>query len=334
MAGSLREPEAGTCRQSEEMSPADRGLSELVIGFDHPSCELTSFAGGKGASLSRMARVGLPVPDGFVVCASTLETAISTAGRLEEVGRLLASVTDADPGVATTVRDIVLSLEPAPEVTAAIEQSYAQLGLDEPVAVRSSACAEDSEAASFAGQQETYLNVRGAHDVLEKVRECWASFFSERALFYRSRKGSLADLGMAVVIQRQLMPEKSGVMFTIDPVRRRRDQMVIEAVWGLGEAVVSGRVTPDHYVVARDGSVKHMKVSVQPFAIVPLPEGGTEERELAPEQGGARVLDDSELAELAELGGKLQAHFGGPQDVEWAFQNGRLYLLQSRPVTA
>jgi pyruvate, water dikinase len=316
------------------VSPTDKGGSELVIGFDDPHCELAESAGGKGASLSRMARAGLQVPDGFVVSASALIAALAGAGRLDGVSRLVEGAGEAGGNPAAAVRDIVLGLEVPPEVKAAIERNYAALGSDEPVAVRSSACAEDSEMASFAGQQETYLNVRGAHDVLERVRECWASFFSERALFYRSRKGSLADLGMAVVIQRQLVPEKSGVMFTIDPVRQRRDQMVIEAVWGLGESAVSGRVTPDHYVVARDGSVKQIKISIQPFEIVPLPEGGTEERDLTPERGRARVLDDSDLAKLAELGGKLQAHFGSPQDVEWAFQDGRLYLLQSRPVTA
>jgi pyruvate, water dikinase len=316
------------------VSPTDKGGSELVIGFDDPCCEIAESAGGKGASLSRMARAGLPVPHGFVVCAPTLIAALAGAGRLDEVSRLLQGAGEAGGDPAETIRDIILGLELPPEVKTAIERSYAALGSDEPVAVRSSACAEDSDTASFAGQQETYLNVRGAEDVLERVRECWASFFSERALFYRSRKGSLTDLGMAVVIQRQLMPEKSGVMFTIDPVRRRRDQMVIEAVWGLGEAAVSGRVTPDHYVVARDGNVKQIKIAIQPFEIVPLPEGGIEQRELTPERGGARVLDDSDLAELAELGGKLQAHFGSPQDVEWAFQDGQLYLLQSRPVTA
>jgi pyruvate,water dikinase len=139
---------------------------------------------------------------------------------------------------------------------------------------------------------------------------------------------------MAVVVQRQLAPDRSGVMFTIDPVRRRRDQMMIEAVWGLGEAVVSGHATPDHYVVSREGHVKQVHVSVQEVAMRAEASGGVVEYVLTAEEGGARVLDDEQLAALAEIGRQLEAHFGQPQDVEWAFEGGQLYLLQSRPVTA
>src|SRR5918994_1407272 len=173
------------------------------------------------------------------------------------------------------------------------------------VAVRSSARAEDSEAASYAGQQETYLGVEGADEVCACVVDCWASFFSERALFYRARKGSLEDLRMAVVGQRSIRPEKSGVLFTADPVRRRRDRMVVEAVFGLGEQVVSGEVTPDHYVVDRSGNLKRERV--------------VDERVLGPE----------ELRRLAGLGRRLEEKHGGPQDIEWAMVEGEIYLLQS-----
>lgn len=305
----------------------------MLTWFHEASCEAVETAGGKGASLARMTRAGLPVPEGFVLTAEVLEAALAAAGRRADVLELVRSGGD-QAAAAEAVQRIVLDLEPGREVEEAIFAACLQLGEDRPVAVRSSACAEDSEAASFAGQQETYLNVRGSAEVLRRIRACWASFFSERALFYRSRKGSLTDLGMAVVVQRQLAPEKAGVMFTIDPVRRRRDQMVVEAVWGLGELLVSGQVTPDHYVVARDGTVKRAQVAVQPVALMTLAAGGTELQELKPERGGARVLADAELSELARLGNRLQEHFGGPQDVEWAYQDGRLFLLQSRPVTA
>jgi len=135
-------------------------------------------------------------------------------------------------------------------------------------------------------------------------------------------------------VQRLLAPEKSGVMFTIDPVRRRRDQMVIEAVHGLGEAVVSGKVTPDHYIVSREGELKRAHVTTQTLAIVAAAEGGVHEIKLEPEIGEASVLDDAQLADLVRMGTKLEELFGAPQDVEWAFEDGRLYLLQSRPVTA
>ena len=175
--------------------------------------------------------------------------------------------------------------------------------------MRSSGCAEDSDIASYAGQQETFLNVFGAADVCRRIVECWASFFSERALFYRARKGSLDDLRMAVVVQQMVEPEKAGVLFTCDAVQRRRDRMIVEAVFGLGEQVVSGQVTPDHYVVDRGGRVKRETV----------PNGG--------------VLDAAEIELLAALGRRLEERFGMPQDIEWALAGGELYLLQSRPVT-
>ena len=203
-----------------------------------------------------------------------------------------------------------------------------------PVAVRSSACAEDSEAASFAGQQETYLHVRGPDDVRARIRDCWASFFSERALFYREQKGSLDDLRMAVVVQRMVEADVAGVLFTCDPVRKRRDRMVVEAVLGLGEAVVSGQVTPDHYVLKRDGQVKKAHVHTQPYAVVSVPEGGVAERPLSPEAGAAQKVSEEVLVKLARIGDDLEQRLGAPQDIEWALQGGELFVLQARPVTA
>jgi pyruvate,water dikinase len=248
-------------------------------------------------------------------------------------GRLEQASPDALPSAAKDVQLLVMEALPPSGLEIELAGAYERLGQG-PVAVRSSAVAEDSETASFAGQQDTYLNVRGSAAVLAAVRRCWASFFSERAVFYRSRKGSLSDLRMAVVVQCQLAPEKSGVMFTIDPVRKRRDQMVIEAVRGLGEAVVSGRVTPDHYIVSREGELKRAQVSAQALAIVAAAEGGVHEVALDPVVGESRVLGDAELADLAHMGTRLEDLFGAPQDVEWAFEKEQLYLLQSRPITA
>jgi pyruvate,water dikinase len=262
------------------------------------------------------------------------------AGLLDATGareRVLSHLEGAAEGAAESsraVQPIVQELRLPVDFTAAVVAAFDNLSSPVGVAVRSSACAEDSEAASFAGQQETFLNVRGREEVLERIKDCWASFFSERALFYRSRKGNLSDLGMAVVVQRQLAPDRSGVMFTIDPVRRRRDQMMIEAVWGLGEAVVSGSATPDHYIVSRDGVVKKAQVSVQEMAVRADASGGVRQFALTAEEGGARVLSDADLAELARIGRQLETHFGHPLDVEWAYEGGTLYLLQSRPVTA
>jgi pyruvate, water dikinase len=266
-----------------------------VFWFADERCLDVGCAGGKGASLARMTAEGLPVPAGFVVPSWALEEAVD-GERLRALARA---------GDYAGAHVLVVRAEPA---GCEVDEAYAQLGAGR-VAVRSSACAEHSETASYAGQQETFLNVEGAGEVRRRIVECWASFFSDRALFYRERKGSLDDLRMAVVVQQMVAPEKSGVLFTVDPVRRRRDRMVVEAVFGLGEQVVSGEVTPDHYAVDRSGSVKRERLA----------------------NGG--VLQPDELTKLAELGCALQDRFGCPQDVEWAIADGQLYVLQSRPVT-
>ena len=265
-----------------------------ILWFSEEACKDVRLAGGKGASLANMTAEGLPVPPGFVVPAHVLEQPVDV-----ERLRALAQAQDYEGAQA-----LVQQARPPREI---IISSYERLSGK--VAVRSSACAEDSEAASYAGQQETYLNTLGGEEVCARMVDCWASFFSERAIFYRARKGSLADLGMAVVVQKMLDPVKSGVIFTADPVSRRRDRMIIEAVFGLGEQVVSGEVTPDHYVVDRAGNIKREQIVDK------------------------RVLEKDEIQQLVELARKLEERFGKPQDIEWGMENGKIYLLQSRPVT-
>jgi pyruvate, water dikinase len=297
-----------------------------VLHLSDERCLRVSAAGGKGASLARMTALGLPVPPGFVVHADALTASLDDGG---------AELREAARSDRARAPELVRAIEIADELRSTVGQAYAGLGGGEPaVAVRSSARAEDSQAASFAGQQETYLHVRGAPAVLDRIRDCWASFFSERALFYRERRGSLDDLGMAVVVQRMVSADVAGVLFTMDPVKRRRDRMVVEAVFGLGEAGVSGQVTPDHFVLARDGTLKRERLTVQPIALVTGSEGGTVERELSPEEGGAATLGADELRELARLGAALEEKLGGPQDIEWALEGGELFVLQCRPVTA
>jgi pyruvate,water dikinase len=268
----------------------------LVLPFRDPRCRQVALAGGKGASLAAMTAEGLPVPPGFVIASTAFEAAVDT-----DALRKLMRATDVD-----AARAMVATAEPPREP---VGRHYAELtGL---VAVRSSACAEDSEAASYAGQQETYLNTDGLAEVLANVVRCWLSFFTERAVFYRREKGSLDDVAMAVVVQEMVDSDRSGVLFTVDPVHGRRDRMVVEAARGLGEAVVSGEVTPDNYTLGRDGVVKKSRVV-----------------------GAERVLSDADCAALAGLGRRLADLHGGPQDIEWAFDaDGRLFLLQSRPVT-
>ena len=300
-----------------------------VLRFAEAGCREVESAGGKGASLARMAELGLPVPPGFVVQATALAESLSDGG--DELRGVLAE--GAGEQAAERAQELVQAIEPSPELIEAVGEAHAELGDEVHVAVRSSACAEDSETASYAGQQETYLHVRGAEAVMDRVRDCWASFFSERALFYREKKGSLDDIAMAVVVQRMVAADAAGVLFTMDPVRRRRDRMVVEAVFGLGEAAVSGQVTPDHFVLARDGQVKKEKLTVQPFAIVSAPDGGTVERELDPDEGGKPAVDPETLKALAALGADLEERLGTPQDIEWAVEDGELFVLQARPVT-
>jgi pyruvate,water dikinase len=304
-------------------------VTEHVVSLDDPVCRQNEVTGGKGASLGRMRAAGMTVPPGFVVTAAALEDSLADRGVLHQLRGLAGS----EGGDVEEMRDLVLGIPLSAQLRDQISAAYDDLGPQAFVAVRSSACAEDGDVASFAGQQETYLNVHGIEQVLEKVVECWASFFSERAIFYRQRKGSLADLGMAVVVQEQIGSEKSGVMFTTDPIRGRSDQMVIEAAFGLGEALVSGLVTPDNYVARRDGRLKKAYVGNQDRMIVREVGGGTVTIALDPDLASTQVLDHDEIARLVEIGLRLEAEFGAPQDVEWAIAGEDLYVLQSRPIT-
>jgi pyruvate,water dikinase len=293
--------------QDREKTALENAHGNAVVWFTEEACREVEVAGGKGASLARMTTEGLPVPPGFVIPSYVLQNSIDAERMLE----LAASHSTRE------LQELVAATEPPKEkITAAYENlvggrrtaTYKLVG-NKKVAVRSSAVAEDSEAASYAGQQESYLFVEGAEEVCRRVVDCWASFFSERALFYRSQKGSLEDLRMAVVVQKMVDPEKSGVIFTVDPVRRRRDRMVVEAVRGIGEQVVSGEVTPDHYTLDRRGKVKREKIVDD------------------------RVLTDEELQSLGDLGRQLEERHGIAQDIEWAMVGEEIYLLQSRPVT-
>lgn len=289
--------------QYREKTTLEHEQGEPVVWFTEEACREVEVAGGKGASLARMTADELPVPPGFVIPSYVLQRSLDT----ERMVELAASRS------AGELQELVAATEPPRERIATAYKNLVgarrTVAGSRKVAVRSSAVAEDSEAASYAGQQETYLFVEGADAVCDRVVDCWASFFSERALFYRSQKGSLEDLRMAVVVQKMVDPEKSGVIFTVDPVRRRRDRMVVEAVRGIGEQVVSGEVTPDHYTLDRKGKVKREKIVDD------------------------RVLTDDELRKLGELGRRLEERHGVAQDIEWAIVGEEIYLLQSRPVT-
>jgi pyruvate,water dikinase len=296
---------------------SSKSLPDAVFAFSEPGGDVASMAGGKGASLSRMARAGLPVPAGFVISAAAFQDFLDGCNGSAVIAAILGGldVDDAEAveRAAGRIRNLIMSTSMPVALARAICDEYEKLGRGGPVAVRSSAVSEDGAAASFAGQQETYLNVHGREALLHRIRECWASFFSPRTLFYRAKKAVLADTRMAVVVQEMVQADKSGVMFTVDPIRGRRDCMVIEGAPGLGEALVSGEITPDHYVISREDGV-----AVDMFI---------------PDEARGRTLSDAELDALRLLGLKLEAFFGSPQDVEWCIRSGDLFLLQSRAVT-
>jgi pyruvate,water dikinase len=282
----------------------DRKEADMIVWLNDASAADIDSCGGKAASLCRMATLGLPVPPGFVVTA------------------------DAFAG-ATISSPLPAALDEA------IRGAYEKMGAEICVAVRSSAFGEDSESSSYAGQHETLLNVRGSAGVVCAVKQCWESFYAPRAMFYRMQKGELTDTRMAVVVQEMVPAEKSGVLFTVDPVRKVADHMVVEAVFGLGEGIVSGLITPDHYVIQRrDGALVREFVSTQMVAIVNATDGGTVEMELPEEQGAARVLHDRQLNDLRQIGLRLEQFFGRPQDIEWCLRGGELFVLQSRPITS
>lgn len=301
------------------------------------------FAGGKGANLGELARAGFPVPPGFVIGAPVYAAFTKASGLREQIA---ARLEDVDLGDATVLQaaaaDLRATIEaaPLPEVIdQAIRAAYAELGqgIDPPVAVRSSATAEDTEAASFAGMNETFLNVCGPDSVADAVRRCWSSLFGARTIFYRAEQGlPQADMDIAVVVQRQVDVDRAGVMFTVDPASGARDRIVIEGAFGLGEAVVSGRISPDRYVVDKSTlAVLAREIHPKTAVIEARAGGGTTVREVTGEEALRPTLSDGEARELAEIGRRIEQHYNAPQDTEWAIDlDGRTWILQARPVTA
>jgi len=315
---------------------------KFVAFFDELTKEDVPIAGGKGANLGELTQAGIPVPPGFVVTSKTYDKFMKDTGLFPEVMGMLENLDVNDTKelqkVSKKIKNIIISTEVPEDIQTIIIESYnalcQRIGKEDVyVAVRSSATAEDLPEASFAGQQETFLNIKGSEDVLKYVQECWASLFEARAIFYREQNNfDHAKVSIAVVVQEMVNAEKAGVMFTTHP-STGEDILLIEASWGLGEAVVSGAVTPDTYSVDKTtGKLLDFKVGEKNVMFkrengetvkVPVPEDMREKR----------VLSDEEIAKLAELGRKIHEHYKFPQDTEWAIEEGKVYMLQSRPVT-
>ncbi len=316
---------------------------EPVRPFTRLGRDDVAYAGGKGANLGELTSAGLPVPAGFVVGAPTYAAFCAQTGLRERLAELLDGVEVEDiaalQAASTAARDL-FDATPIPEpLRGEIRSAYEQLaGKDPeaPVAVRSSATAEDTATTSFAGMNETFLNIRGEDAVIDAVRRCWRSLFGARTIYYRGMNSfGQADMDIAVVVQSQVDSTRAGVMFTVNPATGEHKELVIEGSFGLGEAVVSGSVSPDRYVVDKATlAIRRREVHHKDLIIEYAPDGGTQQRTLSEEEALKPVLTDDEVVAVADLGRSIEQHYGSPQDTEWAFDPaGALWMLQSRPIT-
>ncbi|MEU3985371.1 rifamycin-inactivating phosphotransferase [Streptomyces sp. NPDC026672] len=294
--------------------------------------------GGKGAHLGGLSRIdGIRVPGGFCVTTDAfrriMAQAPSIGERLDELSRLDPDDREAIRTLSARIRRTVEGIAVPDDLAAAITRALARSGERAAYAVRSSATAEDLPTASFAGQQDTYLNVVGPEAILRHISRCWASLFTERAVTYRRRGGiDHRAVHMAVVVQRMVLPDAAGVLFTADPVTGNRKVATVDAGLGLGEALVSGLVNPDVFTV-RDGEVVARTIAVKQRAVRALPTGGTHETAVDPGRREQPALTDAQVVRLVELGRRIEAHFGRPQDIEWCLADDGFHIVQSRPIT-
>ena len=293
-------------------------------------------AGGKGASLAEMIKARMPVPPGFVVLASAFDRFLQETELDAEIEAILKKVKPRDINsvdkASAEIREMMAETKVPNDLENDVRQAFKKLGTKY-VAVRSSATAEDSKVASWAGELETYLNVIDKY-LIKSVMKCWSSLFTPRAIFYRfEKKLHRKPVSVAVVVQKMVQSEVSGIAFTVHPVTKDYNQMVIEAGFGLGEAIVSGQVTPDTYIIHKDDfSILDISVSEQSMMIVRSDKGNVHKK-LNTKQGGKQKLTGRQIVELAKLCKRIEQHYKHPQDIEWAWVNGKFYITQSRPIT-
>src|SRR5215472_13852570 len=312
-------------------------IERYVLGLDEIDKTQVAIVGGKAAHLGELSRIeSIRVPAGFCVTTDAFRNVIAVTPSIkDQLDRLSGLGPDDREAIRTISAEIRLAFERIAipgDVATSISRSLARLG-EHAFAVRSSATAEDLPTASFAGQHDTYLNVAGSASVLQHISRCWASLFTDRAVAYRERNGfDHRKALMAVVVQQMVVPEAAGVLFTADPVNSNRKLASIEASFGLGEAVVSGRVNGDVYKV-RDGEVVAKSVAIKRLASCASPAGGTQEQAIEPDRQQRPALTDAQVVRLAQLGRRIEAHFGNPQDIEWCLVDDGFQIVQSRPIT-
>ncbi|GBF36433.1 phosphoenolpyruvate synthase [Methanofervidicoccus abyssi] len=317
---------------------------KLIAWLDELSNRDVDIAGGKGASLGEMWNAGLPVPPAFIVTAEAYRYFIRETKLDKKIREILKDVDVNNPEElnkkSEEIRKLILDAKMPKDLEIIIIESYNRLceesGEEEVfVAVRSSATAEDLPDASFAGQQETYLNIKGAENVVKAVQKCFASLFTPRAIFYREQKGfDHFKVALAVVVQKMVNSEKAGVLFTVNPINQNYEEMVIEGAWGLGEGVVSGVVTPDTYIIDKKTlTPKSISVARKDVMFIRDEKGETKKVETPEDLREKRVLSDEELRKLAEMGLTIEKHYGKPMDIEWGIEKGNIFMLQARPIT-
>lgn len=313
-------------------------MNRYVRSFQQIDWSNLMEVGGKGANLGELSRIkGIQVPEGF--CVTTEAYKVITGNNkeidylLDELTRLRVEDRKCINEISTTVRHVIEGATIPNDIIVEIENTLAGFNEKDSFAVRSSATAEDLPSASFAGQQETYLNIIGKNSIIEHIKKCWASLFTERAVIYRRQNDfDHRKVLLSVVVQKMIFPQVSGILFTADPVTGNRKLLSIDASFGLGEALVAGIVNADNYKV-RNGEIIDKMVPAKKLGIYSVKDGGTEQREIESEQQNIQALTDAQILQLERMGRSIEAHFGNPQDIEWCLADNKFYIVQSRPIT-
>ncbi|MFA5967272.1 MAG: PEP/pyruvate-binding domain-containing protein [Patescibacteria group bacterium] len=297
----------------------------------------TDIAGGKGASLGEMVQINIPIPPGFVVLAGSFDHFLEKNEIKADIEAILEKVNHQDinsvDGASAEIQSIIHHMPFPEDIAQEALKQFSELNTIY-VAVRSSATAEDSSAASWAGELESYLNVT-EDALLDCIRKCWASLFTPRAIFYRfENKMNLEKVSVAVVVQKMVQSDVSGIVFTVHPVTKDENQMIIEAGYGLGEAIVGGKITPDNYIINKSTlDITNKYISEQSMMIIKAKDAPTKEEEIPQADRGKQKLADDKIIDLAKICLNIEKHYGFPCDIEWAMEKNRLYIVQSRPIT-
>ena len=313
-------------------------MSSFVLGFQDIDKTKLMVVGGKGANLGELSRIdGIIVPEGFCITTEAYKRIISQTPEfndlLEQLYLLKVEDRERICEISKKIRSVIEGTVIAKEIDEAVTHFIAKLGDKNAYAVRSSATAEDLPTASFAGQQDTYLNIIGKEAILKHISKCWASLFTDRAVIYRMQNGfDHKKVHLSVIIQKMVYPEAAGIMFTADPITSNRKLLSIDASFGLGEALVSGLVSADCYKVQEE-EIVDKKIATKKLAIYGLKEGGTETQQIAPDQQKTQTLTEQQILQLARIGRQIEAYFGCPQDIEWCLVDDTFYIVQSRPIT-